>query len=175
MQIFSQRCKGPHLHLSLVCFILCRIYCFVNCNMIEYPLSFNKNRRATGKLKFGLKKFKTNGAEAVSHRWNNKTIGKSIQDSDWENEQRCHHTGYGTVEIICAGSRDPSSRRFAPTADPPTNAYHGQGSKQLVKIGDRTSGYIRRIKHVYIATGRNKSKKLTFYEILPSVSVKLFF
>lgn len=26
--------------------------------MIEYPLSFNKNRRATGKLKFGLKNSK---------------------------------------------------------------------------------------------------------------------
>lgn len=71
-----------------------------------------------------------------------KGIGKSMKDRQqvWANWQRGHLSGYGTVEMICAGSRDLSSSGLAITADPATGRCHtcNTGSRHLVKVGRRS-------------------------------------
>ena len=48
-------------------------------------------------------------------------------------QPRSHTAGYGTAEMIYAGSQDPSS---SGPADPRTEGCHGLGSKLPVKVGD---------------------------------------
>ena len=65
-------------------------------------------------------------------------VRKNTKDNkkDWEKQQNGHHSGSGTADTICAGSRNRSSSGLATTADLPTGGCHGLGSKYPVNVGD---------------------------------------